>query len=222
MRLLITDLTEMHGGNFCVAGWDVHANRMIRPLPNGANWTAPLLQQHRVNPGATIEVWPTGIAGRGAYPHATEDTPVSVHNIQFISAGPVNWFGPNMPAVSPSLAAAFGGMLNHNNQWNGTLQGVHVAPATRVNSLGALRVPSQNLSFNVNNFGSLRAVLNDGRSSYDLAVSSHRLKTAWRQGQIPAIVAALPMTQNFHVRIGLARAFGNPSKCYAMLNDVHG
>jgi hypothetical protein len=41
MEILITDVTEMGGGNCCVAGWDVVAKRMVRPLPNGSNWPQP-------------------------------------------------------------------------------------------------------------------------------------------------------------------------------------
>lgn len=46
MRLVITDVTEMHGGNYCVAGWNAQTDRMVRPLPNGANWTASIRLVH--------------------------------------------------------------------------------------------------------------------------------------------------------------------------------
>jgi hypothetical protein len=85
LRILITDLTEMHGGNFCVAGWDAQGKRMIRPLPNGANWTDPLLQQYGVRPGATIDVIPTGTVHTGFFPHATEGTPIDRQNISLTS-----------------------------------------------------------------------------------------------------------------------------------------
>jgi len=35
MQILITDVTEMHQGNYCVAGWNLNAGTMVRPLPNG-------------------------------------------------------------------------------------------------------------------------------------------------------------------------------------------
>jgi hypothetical protein len=38
MKLLITEVTEMHGDHFCVAGWRADIGEMVRPLPNGGNW----------------------------------------------------------------------------------------------------------------------------------------------------------------------------------------
>ena len=72
-------------------------------------------------------------------------------------------------------------------------------------------------------FDKLKAVLNDGNAPFKLAVSSVALKTAWRQGGLAAVQQALPVTQQFHIRLGLARAFDNPpEKCYLMVNGIHG
>lgn len=60
MRLLITDVTEMHAGNYCVAGWCADENRMVRPLPNGANWARSWLRLSGIAPGATVQVQPIG------------------------------------------------------------------------------------------------------------------------------------------------------------------
>jgi hypothetical protein len=35
MDVLITDVTEMGGANYCVAGWDIAAKRMVRPCRTG-------------------------------------------------------------------------------------------------------------------------------------------------------------------------------------------
>src|SRR5262245_9073350 len=48
MDILITDVTEMHAGNYCVAGWNASDGRMIRPLPGGSNWTGHLLAAFRL------------------------------------------------------------------------------------------------------------------------------------------------------------------------------
>ena len=75
----------------------------------------------------------------------------------------------------------------------------------------------------VEEFDKLKVVLNDGSVRYKLAVSSVALKTAWRQGGIEAVRQALPGGQQFHIRLGLARAFDNPpEKCYLMVNGIHG
>ena len=49
------------------------------------------------------------------------------------------------------------------------------------------------------------------------------LKTAWRHGGIEAVKKALPRSHLLHIRVGLARPFGQPpDKCYVMVNGVHG
>jgi hypothetical protein len=75
MEVLITDVTEMGAGNYCVAGWDIGAKRMVRPLPHGRNWTGALLGQHGIVVGKLIRIEPQGIPN-GIYPHRTEDTPI--------------------------------------------------------------------------------------------------------------------------------------------------
>jgi len=48
MDILITDVTEMRAGNYCVAGWDASDSRMIRPLFGCYNWTEHLLAARTV------------------------------------------------------------------------------------------------------------------------------------------------------------------------------
>ena len=75
----------------------------------------------------------------------------------------------------------------------------------------------------VKDFDKLKALLDDGEARYKVAVSSRTLKAAWRQGGVHAVYQALPTSPRFHVRPGLARAFGQPAeKCYLMVNGVHG
>ena len=222
MRLIITDVTEMHGGNFCVAGWEAQAQRMIRPLPNGANWTAALLRQHGIAPGATVDVFPLNQQHQSAYPHRTEDAPIDVASIQLRNAGPIDWFAPAAPIAHASVSAAFGGHVAHNSVWNNSLQGVHVPIGTRVSSLSAVLVPRNAVQF-LQEFAKLKVVLDDGIALYKLPISCLKLKSAWRQGGIPAVHQALPNSPQFHVRLGLARAFGSlPDKCYMMVNGIHG
>jgi hypothetical protein len=226
MRLIITDLTEMSPGNFCVAGWDAQAQRMVRPLPNGANWTQALLQQSGIAPGATVQFHALNQPHASVYPQHTEDTRIDAANITLISVGPINWFAPNAPPTQPRLAQAFGNALAFNSEWNGVRQGVHVPIGTQVSSLGAILIPSVGIELNeevYNGKTSLKAVLNDGAHRYKVAVSSLALKVAWRNGGVAAATQALPQTAQIHVRVGLARAFGNPAdKCYVMVNGVHG
>ena len=222
MQLIITDVTEMHGNNFCVAGWGPQARRMVRPLPNGRNWTAWLLRQHNIIPGATIDVVPTGRPHQSAFPHRTEDTVVDPARIRHVNAGPIDWFGANAPPAHNTVSAAFNNRIAHNSLWNNVTQGVHVPVGTPVGSLAAVELPRKAVRLVVQ-FNKLRVILDDGGARYNLPVSSWALKTAWRNGGLIAAKQALPRTPRFHIRLGLARAFGNqPVKCYLMVNGIHG
>jgi len=217
MDILITDVTQMHAGNFCVAGWCHAQKRMIRPLPRGRNWTAELLQRFGVRPGTVLRIAPAGEAN-GTYPHRTEDTPVSAG--RKISAGFSAWLGPNAPTAADSLEDAFGGNLRSNGVSNDVLKGAHIAAGTRCGSLAAIHAFRNRLSF-FEDFEKLKAVLNDGRTRYRLPVSSDALRTAWKEGGLAAVRRALPNRDILHVRVGLARPFGDqPDKCYLMLNGV--
>lgn len=113
MRLIVTEVTEMSPGNFCVAGWDAGTGRMVRPLPNGGNWTFGLLQKHAVAPGVVLKFNPTGVAHPSAFPHHTEDTPVDLASIGVVAAASGAWFGPNAPNCATTLAQAFQGHVQH-------------------------------------------------------------------------------------------------------------
>jgi hypothetical protein len=218
MELLITDLTEMNGGKYCVAGWDGTAEQMFRPLPNGDNWTQTMIAQHAIAPGTSIGVTSRG-ASNSAFPHRTEDTPIVADTIQPTGDIFSDWLGDSAPTVSPDLAIGFDGYLQWNSVWDGVRQGVYIAPGTRCRSLLGIRVEREALAFS-EVFGKLKATLNDGSHRYQLAVSSKALKEAWRTEGFGEVTNALPRRNVFHARIGLARAFGSPSKCYAMLNGV--
>jgi hypothetical protein len=216
----ITDLTEMSPGNYCVAGWDAAAQRMIRPLPNGANWTAATLQQFGVTPGALLRLAPAGNAN-GEYPHLTEDTPIDLDGTSNIITAPMQWFDAEAPKVAATIAEAFEGQLQANSQFRGTNQGNYVARGTRTRSLWAVNVPRNNISF-TDPFDSLKAVISDVSGSYQFAVSSKAIKEAWRIGGTAQIERLLPKTGQLHVRLGLARAYGDaPDKCYVMVNGIY-
>lgn len=194
---------------------------MVRPLPNGANWTQALLGQHGVQPGATLAFQVLPVRHGGTFPHSTEDVVVDAARIALIDQGPLPWFGAGAPNVSPSIAAGFGGAAEHNSVWNGVFQGVFVAPNANVASLCAVSINRGDLDF-VEEFEKLKAIVYDGHHRYKLPVSCLKLKSAWRGQGIAAVRAAIPATARLHVRLGLARGFGVPPKCYMMLNGVHG
>jgi len=221
MNVLITDVTEMGGGNYCVAGWCAAAGSMIRPLPNGANWSTAMLVSKGVAPGVTLDFQPNGHPGNGDYPHTTEDTPVNPAFVQLVNPGPPNWTGAGAPPTAATVQQAFGHAVHHNSQWNGRLQGIYVPRGTQTRSLWGVTVPRDQLSF-FEDFGKLKADLDDGDARYVISVSSRVLKEAYRAGGSAAAEATLPAGGNLHVRLGLARAFGShPDKCFLMVNGVY-
>ena len=225
MIILITDVTEMHQGNYCVAGWDAAAGRMIRPLPNGTNWTEPLLSAYGVQPGATIGVIPTGGQPAGSYPHRTEDTPINPGAIAHLNPGPLPWFGAGAPPLAPSLAASFQQSVQTTGTWNGALKGAYVQEGTQIGSLAAVRIGHADLEFfedTYNGKRSLRACMTDANATYNLPVVAKHLRELDRAGGVAALNQALPKAGNLHLRVGLARAWiGQPGKCTVMINGVY-
>jgi hypothetical protein len=218
MDILITDVTEMSGTNYCVAGWDAKNNRMVRPLPDGGHWPEALITKYKIQPGVVLSVTPHGQA-TGALPHSTEDTPIDSASIKAILSAP-NWVGSGAPKVSASLDEGFGGNLQWNSTFRNVHQGVYVATGTKCDSLAAVNIATGNLSF-VEPFDKLKAVLNEGTASYQLPVSSHVFKEAWRQGGVSGATSSLPKRSILHVRVGLAREFEDqPNKCYLMINGI--
>ena len=218
MDILITDVTEIGQGTYCVAGWDAVAKRMIRPLPDGSNWTASLIEQHGVVAGRVVSAELLG-KSNGIYPHLTEDTRIDLASIKASEHVFSDWLGESAPQVTASISAGFDGHLQWNKEWNGVKQGVYALPGVQCSSLVAVRVPRTSLTFS-EAFGKLKATLNDGSDSYQFTVSSKVLKEAWRAGGLEAVNNALPAGEEFHVRVGLARPYGDPSRCYAMLNGA--
>ena len=218
MEILITDVTEMSGNNYCVAGWDATNQRMIRPLPDGGHWPQALIAKYRIQPGTLLGAKPVGTP-TGVLPHSAEDTPIEPASIRTSETSP-DWMGATAPAISPNIAQAFNNSLKWNKVFRGIHQGVYVPKGTDCNSLAAVKVGKTDISFS-EPFGKLLAILNDGTVSYQLSVSSHTYKMAWREGGIAKATSLLPNRPKFQVRVGLARDFeGQPNRCYLMVNGI--
>ena len=220
LHLLITEVTDIHRGLYCVAGWDNAGARMVRPLPDGVHWPRALLESNVVAPGTSIAVTPNRIRLHGDYPHRTEDLPIDLAPIHLLPPTPVHWFGTDAPPTAATLTEAFGDSLRHTGLWRGHRRGAHVPTGTRTCSLHGLRVPSHHLGF-VEDDERLRALLQDAEARYNLPVTSHALREIWRGEGIAAVRRALPAGTDLHVRLGLARGFGEQrDRCYVMLNGV--
>ena len=220
LRLLITEVTDIHRGLYCVAGWDPAGARMVRPLPDGVYWPRFLLETAGVVPGVTFEVTPNRIHLHDDYPHRSEDLPIDLAPIDALPGAPVQWFGTGAPPTAATLADAFGGNLRHTGLWRGHRRGAHVLVGTRTCSLHGLRIASHHVSF-MEDDERLRVLLQDAETRYNLPVSSRSLREIWHVEGIAAVRRALPAGTDLHVRVGLARGFGEQrDRCYVMLNGV--
>ena len=220
LRLLVTEVTEIHRGVYCVAAWDPAGRRVVRPLPDGIYWTRAQIDDNRVVPGARIAVLPNRIRPRGTYPHRTEDLPVDPAPIERLAEVPMDWFGPDGPPAASTLSAAFGGQLRHTRVWRGHRRGAFVPTGARVSSLQGVRMASRDLSF-MEIDDRLRALLRDAEARYELPVVSRALREVWRTEGVAAVRRMLPVDTALHARIGLARGRAeHADKCYAMLNGI--
>jgi hypothetical protein len=131
--------------------------------------------------------------------------------------------GAGAPKIATSISEAFSNSLKWNKVFGGVHQGVYVPKSTQCSSLAAVNVGKTKISF-TEPFGKLLAIVNDGTGSYQLSVSSHIYKKAWREGGKDGVAKAtsmLPNRSSFHVRVGLARDFeGQPNRCYLMVNGI--
>jgi len=219
MEVLITDVTVMHGGNYCVAGWSADVTRIIRPLPSGHHWSEALVAKHNIVPGSLIRVQPS-VKPNCAFPHKTEDTPIDPETIQLVTVGFKNWTGAAAPPTSSTIMEGFSGNVLWNSVWDNVRQGVYVLEGKQCASLAAIMVDRPRISLR-EDFGKLKAVVSDGQDQYKLTVSSRVLREAWEQGGLAAAEAALPTRAQLHVRVGLARTYQDePTKCYMMLNGA--
>lgn len=227
MRVLITDVTDMQPGKQCVAGWDIDNECMVRPLPDGDNWTTTAVDAYGISPGVVVEFEVAGRVHNGSYPHSTEDKDVLSNKVNVIGASGVDWTGADAPKTGDTVQGVFARSIKNSSEFRGVLKGVHVTTGTKCHSLGGIEIARRQLTLETDSFRGgpekLRAILDDGENTYSLSVSSSALKAAFAQGGLPAANALLPKGNIFHVRLGLARAFqDSPDKCTLMLNGVHG
>jgi hypothetical protein len=223
MRVLITDVTEMHQGNYCVGGWCADRGAMVRPLPGGRNWTARLLASDGIAPGVTVHIGASRALQLADY--RTEDTVVDVTSISLIDPGPTQWFGIDAPPTAATLEDAFANRVQTTGSWNRARKGAYVEQGTQVGSLVGVRVASGNLRFLEGSYQGktrLRACLEDAAERYILPVVARDLRERYRSGGVNSLNQILPKGTLLHVRVGLARAWtGQPGRCAVMINGVY-
>jgi hypothetical protein len=225
IEIVLTDVTEMHGEACCLAGWDCGRRRMVRPVARKSRWTAEMLRAQGIVQGSRIRVSPSLRAANGAQPHAREDVAVPADGVERVSGPRPAWQGADAPEVAESLARAFDNHLKHAFVKQGVRRLPFVPEGAETRSLTALRLERRAVQLveAVHKDGTrkLRVVLDDGEARYDLPVVSRALRTAFRDGGVPAVQESLPRHGPMHVRIGLSRGWdAHPGKCFVMLNGI--
>ena len=222
LRILVTDVTEMHGGMFCVAGWDEHGQRMVRPLSGPArHWNASLIRPTAFWPGMVATFEDRGASAISHPPHAREDRLIHADSLRFEAPErPIPTAQRVRRTVAPTLRRLFEGVLlfEQGHAWRFRAR---VPAGATCASLGAVVVPSGGLRLREDSKRRLRAVLRDRDGTYDLPVVSHAIRETWRrEGLGPA--HARHATGARHVRIGLARPRDAPGleDCYVMVNGT--
>jgi hypothetical protein len=220
-RIIITDVTEMHGGRFCVAGWDVTNQVMIRPLPGrAANWSALDVASERLWPGNSFSFDEAGGQPDGDHPHATEDMRIVTNDMR-IGRRRENWVEAVVGATERTIADVFDGNMTWKT-YNGRRYHAVVARGTKCRSLGGLIAKSGALQFIEDGKESkLKALISDGSGTYKLPVVAHEIRSLYRSEGLAALQKAFARRRT-HVRLGLARAYGDyPDECFVMLNGVY-
>lgn len=226
--VLISEVTRMSRGNYCVAGWDIHAERMVRPLqPSGANWRL----------GNARDVFSVGhllncvASGRRntAYPHATEDLLLSKTPSVLEKFDESTTYELLLDKAFESIQQLFGRPL---------LEDKYLPDGTQCPSLGGVRVACSRVNFIEDGFGKLRLVLQDADNiSYRLAVTSEELRRIFSASDANAEpffgvaeanewLSVNSPDSEIILRVGLARGWAgtdgawNPRRCYAQLNGI--
>jgi hypothetical protein len=222
--VLLTEVTRMSGGVYCVAAFDLHAAKMIRPLQApGGNWR--LTSRNVFAPCNVVAFQYSGGRGNGAYPHRTEDTVVL-----------------GQPRLLETLSQAEacdvlqGSLYNTIAELyeNHLVDRKYVNDGTRCRSLGGVAVPIRHLRFD-ESFGKLRLEIqdNDG-SAYSLGVTSDELQSSFQNNRAdyPNLSGANKWLASFSaesvaiLRLGLARAWDgkdqkyDPKRCFLQLNGI--
>ncbi len=225
--ILITEVTRMSGGYFCVAAWDIHGERIVRPLqPNGSNWQ--LGNDRSVfYPGHLLNCSPTG-RSHGIYPHRTEDLILAATPTILERFGEAETYHLLIDKTDPNIVSIFGQPL---------IDDKYIVEGTNCRSLGSVRARQRHVSFHVS-FSKLRLQLLDTDGShYDLPVTSDELRRVFSPRdndpephfgveEANEWLRVNDPNQELILRVGLARGWAgsdgswSPKRCYLQLNGI--
>jgi hypothetical protein len=228
-EVIITDVTT-YRDRYCVAGWDINRNNMVRPEPPGANaadepsrfwdsqWAGP---GKFFDLGNVVRFEANPPPGNFPFPHATEDRIW----VKATDQAPTRTLSATQLAatvgVSAGINAAFSGGLVRAVSGKAYVPRDFVGP-----SLGAITVSANALTVFENTYDpakpKLRAHLAEAGLRYDLALTADAARTRWLSAGLNALRADIRACNRIHVRLGLSRPFwGRPDECYAQINGLY-
>jgi len=149
--VLLTEVTRMGGGYYCIAGWDIYAQQMVRPLQSsGSNWRSEAL--HSVLAvGHLINCQPSG-KRNAILPHAAEDLPLSNQPVLLEKLDESSCYNILKEKAFTSIRELFGCHL---------IEDKYFTEGTTCRSLGGIRVIRRRTFFSQDNYGKLRLQLRD-------------------------------------------------------------
>jgi hypothetical protein len=228
LPVLISEVTRMNMGYYCLAGWDIHGRRMVRPLQSsGANWKLGT-DRSVFSVGHLINCVPSS-RRNAIYPHAREDLILSEPPSLFLTFDESITYALLINKTFTSIRQLFGCALVDDK---------YLPDGANCRSLGGVRVVRRRVRFIEDGFGKLRLQLQDTDNvSYRLSVTCDGLRRFFSPGDEDAEphfgvaeanewLRVNPLDSEIILRIGLARAWvgkdgdWNPRRCYTQLNGI--
>jgi hypothetical protein len=222
--LLVTEVTRMNQA-VCVACYDLHASRIVRPLPwNITNWSNVEYTSGRITVGTVLGVVPANPQPVSAYPHASEDLRLAGNPTSLAILTPGQVVEALRSKADRAVSAIFDGNL---------LERKYVEASVECRSLGAIMAAASQIHPFVNSYDKLRVRFTDASGTvYDLPVTDMDAQQVLIREDADAATGYLQgkLAQHQHhaeimLRLGLARAFSGeppqnwyPMRCYLQCN----
>jgi hypothetical protein len=214
--VLVTEVTRMTSG-ICVAAYDLHGHRVVRPLPRDIdNWQSVEFTSGRITVGSVLGIRPP----TSAYPHAREDLRLAESPVQVdvLTRGEV--LRALHSTADESVSAIFDGNL---------LDRKYVQERNACRSLGAIMTPAARIRPYVDGYDKLRvAVTDQGDTTYHLPITDMEARQVQAAQDAEAAAQYVQDQLNRHshatqimVRLGLARGFGRQDHGHRLWRSPH-
>lgn len=221
MRVVVTEVTNMRPGTYCVAAYEEQTARMVRPKPEGGNWSEADINRLGVVVGRVLDLGNrTRQQNESHLPHRNED--LYVYS-QDISANEI--LRPN-PNHTNSVQQSFNNCVQLGRGFRGFYK-AYVEDGANCASLVGVNIPSRDLSLYISEYDGrrkLRARFTDGQlDGWDLGVTCTELNRRIHCDEVlmRQYAMELAVVGNIHLRVGLARRFAaQQNRCFVQLNGI--